>query len=238
MKREHSTQASRQAESGNVFFYIFLGIALLAALSYAVANGGRATVQNLSDDRLNLVAAEVISYGDTVTKTVSQLRLRGTQLTELSFANAFLSTGEYGTYNNDPSNEVFNPSGGAVVYTDPPSDAVTAVVDWQFLANNEVELIGTTPNDASGSDLIMALPSVRQNVCIKINELLGVSNPAGAPPTDGDIDEDNKFEPGATPFGYDETVGDEDSALEGQREACFEETGDGEYVYYKVLIPR
>ncbi len=228
----------RQSESGNVFFYIFVAISLLAALSYAVAQGGRGSVKALTGERVHLVASEIIAYGDTVSKTVTQLRLRGTPVTSLSFANAFLSSGEYGVYNSDPGNEVFNPAGGAVVYSNPPEATTVINPFYDFLANNEVENVGTTCGASSCSDLVMSVSNVRLDVCLELNEILGIVNPAGAPPTDTDIRQIEKFKPGATPFGYSSTIGDEDAALDGQREACFQETGDSLYYYYKVLLPR
>lgn len=229
----------RQNESGNVFVYIFLAIALLASLSYAVSQGGRVTGSQLTQDTRNLVATEILGFGDTVAKAVTQLRLRGTAMNSLSFANPFLSSGEYGTYGNDPDNEIFNPAGGAVVYQSPPTVATTSgTEEYEFLANNEIQEIGSTCGASSCSDLIMVIPNMQQSVCIRINELLDVTNPTGVPPTDSDIREAEKFIAGASPFGYDETVGDEDADLAGQKEACFEETGDSEFVYFKVLIPR
>ena len=229
----------RNGESGNVFVYIMLAVALLAGLSFAVSQGGRVTSTQLTQDTRNLIATEIISYSDTVAKAVTQLRLRGTQITELSFANEFLSSGSYGNYNTDPSNEIFNPSGGAVIYQRPPASATTTgTEEWNFLSNNEIEQVGTTCGAASCSDIVMALFNVSVSVCTEINNLLSVPNPSNAPPQDSDIEEDDTFEPGASPFGYDETVGDETDEMVGKDEACFEETSDGEYVYYKVLLPR
>lgn len=227
----------RQSESGNVFWYIFLCIALLGALSFAVARGGRTTVTSLSSDRTRLDATEIIAYGDTIAKAVNQLRLRGTAETALSFANEFLSSG-YGTFGANPDNEIFSPAGGAVVYHAPPGDATQSAQDYRFLANNEIELIGTTGGGAANVDLVMAVTDLKQGVCEEINNLVDVTNPGGIPPTDTDIDETTFYVPGATPFGSSpNTVGDEDSALSGQREACFYENGT-QYVYYKVLISR
>lgn len=229
----------RSNESGNVFFYLFLCVALLGALSYAVSQGGRSSVTALTEERQRLLATDIIAYSDTVVKAVGQLRLRGTAMTALSFANPFISSIEYGTYNADPDNEIFNPAGGAVVYTDPPADATTTgTEEYLFLANNEVQGAGSTCGGAGCTDLLMVIANMRKDVCLRINTLLGVSNPSGAPPTDTDIDEATKFKPAANPFGYADTIGDEDSALDNQREACFEETGDSEFVYYKVLLAR
>lgn len=229
----------RRNEHGNVFYYILIAVALLAALSFAIAQGGRSSVGTLNSDRIGLLATDVIAYGDTVGKAVSQLRLRGTALTELSFASTFLSAAEYGVYGADAANEIFNPDGGAVVYQDPPEDVtVSGTETYQFLSANEVENVGTTCGAAACSDLIVIVSGVREDICTRINDLLGVDNPSDAPPTDTNIDKTVPFKPAASPFSYSKTLGDEDAALDGQSEGCFQDTTDTDYVYYKVLLPR
>ncbi len=233
----------RAPESGNVFFYIFLAIALLASLSFAVSQGGRGSVTQLTGERVNLIATEIVAYGDTVGKTVTQLRLRGAAISEISFATPFLSA-DYGTPGDDAANEVFNPAGGAVIYQPPPPGATDSDQEYGFLGHNEIEGIGTTCGGAGCADLLMALPDIHEDVCLRLNELLSVENPERAgppdgpePPLDGDaLDFSGLFEQPAGTFGYDETIGDEDAALTGQREACYD-TGT-QNIYYKVLLPR
>jgi len=227
----------RTRESGNVFFYIFVCIALLAALSFSVSQGSRSTVTNLTEDRQRLVATEIIAFGDIMGKTTSQLRLRGTTINQLSFASSGSSS-----FNDDPPNEVFNPAGGAVVYKNPPSEAQITSESYEFLANNEIENIGSTCGANTCADLIMIVPNIKKEVCLAINALLNINNPGGNPPVDDDIDEDNLYEPGANPFNFagTETLGDDDTELSGKREACFAETDEDpdEYIYYKVLMAR
>ena len=231
------TDTRRTAESGNVFWYLFLCAALLGTLTYAIAQGGRSSVTSLSEDKQELLAADIVAYADIVGKAVTQLRLRGTLVSEISFANSFLSAGEYGTYNADPQNEIFNPDGGAVVYTSPAALAtVSGTEEFMFLSGNEIEQVGTTCGDASCSDLIMVLDNVRTDICTKINDIIGVTNPSNTPPTDSDIDLADKYIAGNA-FTHNEVIGDEDLALEGQREACFEKA-DSDNTYYKVLWSR
>lgn len=235
----HSRQHERPSESGNVFWYLFLCIALLGSLTYAISHSGRSSVTTLADDKQELLAAEVIGYADVVSKAVTQLRLRGTTVDQLSFANTFLSAGEYGAYNIDPFNEVFNPEGGAVVYT-PPADNTTVAAGEQFmfLSGNAVHEVGTTCAGNSCVDLIMVLNDIRSGICTKINDLIGITNPGGDPPIDTALDITEKHIPGGS-FVYQDVIGDEDSVLQGRTEACFEKTTPPvKNVYYKVLWSR
>ena len=106
-----------------------------------------------------------------------------------------------------------------------------------FLSGNEVDRIGTTCGNASCSDLIMVLNDVRTDICTKINDIIGVSNPSDAPPQDTDIDLADKYIAGDA-FTHNEVIGDEDTALEGHSEGCFEETSETANVYFKVLWSR
>ena len=49
-------------QSGNVLFYILIGVALLAALSFAVTHTSRGTLSHLTREQSNLLATEIIEY--------------------------------------------------------------------------------------------------------------------------------------------------------------------------------
>lgn len=216
-------------------FYILIAVALLAALSYAVAMGSRASVQNLTEDRQRLLASEIIEYADTVKRAVQQLRLRGVAFNALEFddpaltgyANANCTTGDC---------MIFDPAGGAIIFKSASADALTAPSSWAFIANNEIELVGTTTGDAAGADLLMVQPNVIRDVCVMINDLLDVTNPSGDPPVDTNFDTTVPFTGAAA---YAQTVGDEASSapLSGKTAGCFRE-GAAAYYFYEALIPR
>lgn len=233
----------RSGESGNIMVYILLGVSLLAALSFAVAQGSRSNIQAVTDERARLVATDLINYADTMEKAVTQLRLRGTRPEALSFAHPDLSDGDYGTYTTDSSDdtrydEVFNPAGGSVIYRPPPSDAtISGSEDYMFLSHNEIQGVGTSCGAASCADLLMAVANLREKVCVHINELIGVNNSGGTPPVQSAMDTASRF---SGSFGYSQTIGTEpgSSALFGQSEGCFYESGGDRHIYYKVLLAR
>lgn len=218
-------------------FYILIAVALLGALSFAVARSDGGNVSHMKSDQAKLYASEIIEYGDTVKKAVMQLRLRGTALADLSFAHDEASA-DYGTYDADPDNEVFNLDGGKVIYNVPPSAALdSAGALYEFYATNGVEDVGSDCAAASCSDLIMAVAGLDRDVCVEINDLLSITNPSDEPPVDSGIDDSTRY---AGSFGYAAVLADEgtSSALAGQTGGCYEDTGFGLYVYYQVLIAR
>ncbi|HTK83754.1 MAG TPA: hypothetical protein VL625_01600 [Patescibacteria group bacterium] len=229
----------KNAESGNILFYILIGVMMLAALSFAVTQGSRDNTQNLNQDKQRLLATEIIDYGDTIKKSVDAVRLRGVPLMSLSFADAGLAAA-YGTPGTNPPDEIFNSSGGAAVYKDAAPDALDSVASqsYIFTAKNEIKDVGTTCAADACTELIMMLPALKKDLCVAINAVLGVDNPSGAPPTDSGLD--------ATPFAgsatavYADTIGDEagSAALAGKTAGCFLDSGTGKYTFYQVLQAR
>lgn len=111
-----SKASPRTAESGNVLFYILIAVALLAALSFAVAQSGRGSIAQMNEEKSKLLANEIMEYGDIIANAVAQLRLRGCKPTEISFENP-----EKAGYANagapaDKTCNIFDPAGGGVTY--------------------------------------------------------------------------------------------------------------------------
>lgn len=226
----------KHGQSGNVMFYILIAVALLAALSYAVAQGGRSTMQNLSEDRERLVATEIVDYADSLSNAVSQLRLRGSAVLDLRFSHADLAAG-YGVPGAAAEREIFDMAGGGIVYKRASADAMAAAQDWVFTMANEVEQIGSACGAAGCSDLLAVLQPLKKAVCVRINDMLDIDNPGGDPPEDADIDTATLF---AGTAAYSETIGDEagSAALAGKKAGCFKETASGDYYFYQVLLAR
>lgn len=230
-------EQSSAGERGNVMIYILIAIALLGALVMAVAQGGRGGANAVTEERENAMAMQILSFGDTVEKAVTQLRLRGTKLDVLRFSHPDLPAA-YGVFGAAPLDEVFNPQGAAAVYGKAPAEAIlSGTGDYQFLGNTEVVGAGTTCGAASCADLVMILGGLRSDVCIAINRILRAGTADDPPPADDGIDQSGEY---AGTFSYAATLGDDAGAavLSGTAEACFEDEGTNEFIYYKVLVPR
>ena len=74
-------------QSGNVIYYVLIAVALLAALSYVVAQSGRGGFSSITKDRAGLIASEILDYSNMIETAMGQLRLRGCGLEEVSFEN-------------------------------------------------------------------------------------------------------------------------------------------------------
>lgn len=238
----------KNAQSGNVLFYVFLAVGLLGALSYVIAQSTRGSVSSLSRDKAGLYASEIIEYGNVLSQAVSQIRLRGYQVTEISFENSIV-TG----YNNADCTisdcKIFDLSGGAVHYMVPKAewlDSSQAVNlrygEVYFHGAAQVLDVGTAQDD-----LIMFIPYIKKELCIAINDKLGITPPMRDVPleTAGPFAINIKFV-GAYPDIVDRSISGDGTAgvLKGRMVGCTEASGTsstpaiGSYHYYQVLIAR
>lgn len=224
----------RSSESGNVIFYLFVAVALLAALSFAVAQGSRSSGKSLTEDRARLAASEVISYGDTLNKATGQLRLRGISAESLRFSYPDAHA-DYGVFDTSPTAEIFNSQGGGIAYRAPPALALeNAAAVYEFTGANQVSLIGQDCAGASCSDLLMVLSGVKLEVCQLINYLLGFATKTATPPEESDTDL-TRF---AGTYTNTETLSDEEAVLTGKSAGCYRDANASAYTYYQVLLAR
>lgn len=228
------------SERGNVLFYILVAVALLAALTFAVAQSNRGSIQQVNDEKARLLASEIIEYANVVANATAQLRLRGVPETSLCFDDPSWGGANYNHAGcTDDANKIFHASGGGVAWKNAPSQAMSAAASpdnlWHIYSDNEVQQIGTTCGAAACSDLILMTDELNQTVCMKINELLNVGLKGDTPPTDANYGT-ARF---TGSFGYSETIGDEGGDVLSKKTAgCFQKTSTPTYAFYKVLIAR
>lgn len=229
-------QKMRSSESGNVFFYIFLGVALFGALTYAVSQSGRGSVDSLTREQSRLHATEIIDFSDAVSKAVGMMRLRGVTLSQLRFAHANLPIPDYGDPDTiDAASLVFNADGGGVVYTPPARETLTTPGQpWMFLTRNQIDGMGTTCPAWNCTEVVMAAANMRDDVCVAINTLAGINNSSTIPVHSQFITSD-KFKGviNGTPV----IIGDEagSAVLSGQSYGCLKSNANGINYFYRVL---
>lgn len=243
----------RATESGNVMLYIFLGIALFAALSFAVANIMNSGTADPRRETRMLAATDVIQYGDGLKRAVQSLRIRGVPDAGISFESPRLTL-DYAHPASAPQRcmsdncRVFKPAGGGFTYIPPPADWLdtagtgdSVFGHWFFPAGTCVEGAGTGDAgcDADSTDneeLVVILPWVRRDLCVEINDRLDIANPGGDPPVAGG----DAWGAGNARFRgtfTEEAV----IARNGQTAGCLRGAGvppSNSYFYFKVLLAR
>ena len=176
-----SSPSRRTAESGNVLFLILVAVVLFAALTYAVTQSRWGN--NEESVEKNLISkAQITQYpADISTSIVRMMLNHDVTIDQLDFnpPTAFdIPNTAYVDPHGKRIRAVFHADGGGITWQQAPA----VVMDdgqpgqWYYNANFSIPNIGNTSvMDASGNDLIAFLPGVRQDVCEKIDESVGLA---------------------------------------------------------------
>ena len=170
-------------QSGNILFSIFIGIALFAALSYAVSSGMRTGSANLSKEKTSLIANEMLQYGNELAQAIKVLRtLHGCSETQISFENPVVNGYENATTPADNSCKIFHPAGGGLKlrtpdlsWLDPAHNTDPNFGRWVITPKYCGLDVGTGGSTcaAQNTELGLILPAVRKETCDEINAKLG-----------------------------------------------------------------
>lgn len=242
-------------ESGNAFFIVMVGVVLFAALMFTFSRGARQGGDNLSETQTEMAASELINLAQRYERAVSRLRLKGCSENQISFDDHkdMIHETDGTPYNyanaNSPADfscHVFRPEGGNLTPYQLPADYVVgedlpcpncAHPRSLYITTSRVAGHGQESGSA-GSELVLWTGRVTRNLCMEINDQLGVPNPGGAPPQDDwDCNADQPF----TGSFEDCTdgIGDEAAVLAGQDSFCVDFNGNGwTYIFMTVLIAR
>lgn len=161
-----------QSQRGSIFFYILLAVALFAALGYAISRG--AGGQNLSRERADILAGELLQQGNMFRDAVARIRTNGFTKTQISFENA-VQAGYTNINCTNPRCRVFSPEGGGLEWMNPPAGANTSRT-WGFTGTPAVAGFGRS-NPASPAcsltepcaELVAVVPFIQDDVCRRIN---------------------------------------------------------------------
>ncbi|PJB72912.1 MAG: hypothetical protein CO093_01865 [Alphaproteobacteria bacterium CG_4_9_14_3_um_filter_47_13] len=179
-------------ESGSILFWLFIAVALFAALGFAVANinrgGGNSSLGELS----KMKATDIMQYTSAIQRSIRIMRIENVDETALCFHTVQWghTNYEFNPQCTEDRNRVFHPAGGAIGFQENVSDWYDSGIslaeggEWIFSARYEVANVGTdggTANSEDGSvDLLIITAPLIDTVCEGINKLLGY-NPATPP---------------------------------------------------------
>ncbi len=229
-------------QRGNILFLILLAVVLFAALSYAVTRNERGQVKDVSKERAETIASQLIQNAGLIENTI----MRGMTVGGIPDYGFDLS----GTYTTSAPNNtctstacrVFSDKGGPV-----PSMVLPAwASEFGTDINMQFYMVTIVNVGTDLPDLVMMYRGAKQEVCDAYNrlssasELDGVSkleswgwlsNNSGLAWYTGTLT--------AMPSGY-STLGDSYAALKGKRSFCFYHNGapsEGHVLIY-VLMAR
>lgn len=236
------------SEKGNVLFLILIAVALFAALSFAVTQTLRNTPEDPQGDTRKLGTAALIQNTTFIAQAVQTMAMRGVAAENFCFDSPLWGHNNYyhsACDNND--NKVFSTHGGGGASVAPVPDGINDGSPWYITGQSCI--IETAPGcNANGNqdeDIILFVPHVNHDVCVALNDRLGVPNPQGNPPkASGDLWPAGKpvFTGNFLDGGRIDSGGNGNlSYLTGHTVGCIEGGGNpppGTYAYFHVLLRR
>ena len=239
MKKNQGVRAdSRAFEAGSIVVWIFVLIALFAALGYVLSQGTRTGEQNLGRYQADLSSSEILSYGRTIKDAVRILQIEGCADEQISFESPLLAGYTNAGAPADESCHVFSTNGGGLFYKAPPNN-INGGQDVIFTGNNDGSGIGTECNLARCADLIMIYPDISEQTCQEINEKLDIASGTNFLTQEADQFDVTLF---TGTYAYSDRILDGASELDERYSGCVEGNlapqSAGTYYFYQVLIAR
>jgi hypothetical protein len=220
-------------ESGNVIFFILLGVVLLGLVTAAIRNSGIQGA-NIDEETLVLQASRVRSYATELERGVAFILRNSISEVDIRFANGDAPS-DYGNISDGLERQVFHRTGGAAEYRRVP-DGINDGSPWEFYGNSHLPLVGTDK-----ADLIAVLPNVSLAFCNKINEINGYN---GQPLDPGGGATDCLYSGDTVRFSssdlFDATPNTTDEgtfSIQPSMQGCVQ-CASGNYHFYHVLLAR
>jgi len=234
-----------ERQSGNVFIIILVGIALFAALSMVVSRSMQSSSSTkMSERELDLIASEILDYGQTLARAVDRVRRKGCSENDISFANDIVSGYEHTPVVEDKC-RVFHPDGGGASWRSPPS-RVSDGSEWSFYANRVGSFNGVENFGTSNPDLVVLLKNFDRGVCEFINNKVNQSlsdiwESGGAHNGGGVID--TIFVGDYNPVGLGNGINGAPTSVSAPETGCFCDgnptcTGTSTFYFYHMLLVR
>lgn len=165
-------------QSGNVLFLILIAVVLFAALSYAVTQSSRGG-GNVNSENVAIAAAQIVQYIASVENGLTRVRVvNGCDIANVSFEHANWS---HTNYEHSPVTDdkckIFHPSGGGVTYQNVPDGALhsgqSAVSTYgEYFYSGGIWIYQADDTDV---DLTMHVPHITEEVCMEIQDKMGVT---------------------------------------------------------------
>lgn len=238
----------KNSSSGNALFLILIAVGLFAALSYAVVQSTRSggSGSGASKEKNRIMATEIMQYSTSVANAVLRLQVANECTPEMiNFENPTNNVRSFQLYENanaptDKTCNVFDKAGGGIPVQAMPKEALTPCCTgdvqpgeygYQRYSGRGLTLI----DNQAIADLWMFVPSLKKEVCIEINNQLGIENPSGLPPTVAGTCFSTRWQfTGA--YGGDGVTW---CGLEEKTSACvLDDNAGGVYYYYHLLSKR
>ena len=255
---QHSSHRKYAVKSknnqGNALVVILVLIALIAALTAVTMRSSNRSSSNMDKETARIQAERIMRQAKGFESSVSQLvTVNQCSENDINFVNS-ITVRIYTNANSPVSKkcDVFSMEGAGLAYANPNSVALdssfssdTDFGQWIFTASHCVLGLGSDDNDTCNDNelaLMAIVPHVTLPICLQINELNGIDNTGGVPPTENFDDTTNSFI-GKFEASSDPELGEGTSGVNLAKHAtgCFQDTSGSwanSYIFYHILLER
>lgn len=228
-------------ENGNVLFLILIAVALFAALSYAVTSSTRSGGGDASKETLVVQSSTIIQYATAIQTAMQRMQIsKGCDYTQIDFTPP-----SWASFATAPVEcKVFHPDGGGVPYQQPKDEweqAGLTCLEYRYTGTQSIKNIGEADRD----EWALYLKCLTKEMCVGLNDKLGVTNPGGNPPVQDPstfLHPVQNYTPQDWFLGDLVTTGNETL---GHESFCMEVSAGtghagpvGSYIYVHTLMPR
>ena len=174
----------KNPQSGSIFIWIFVMIALFAALSFALTQGLRGGASTFTTQEAKIAAQEILDYGRVVRDGFRAMRIDGIPLREIDIRMQTLNTLDGNPYpisNNNcvvTSCQLFNNAGGKI----PERQFYEVGVipnwwggGWAHPGGVVFSMINISGIGTTASDVVMHIMRINETVCHAVNTLNNIS---------------------------------------------------------------
>lgn len=218
-------------QRGNAAIYVLIVVALFAALSMILSRqNDNSESAGLSDEKLEIVASQVISYPYQVKQAIEMMVLSGVDASDLEF----MLPGEAGYNAGSNIAKVFHPEGGGLILARLPEEAVSQTstdpeAGWYLGRFNNVEWTPT-----SAADVMLVADQISEAVCQSINrKLTGSDDIPAMTDTIPNVLIDDSRHGGSNVAEFDATICPD---CENLPSICV--SNGGQYGFYSLIVSR
>ena len=229
-------------QSGSIFIWIFVMIALFGALSYAMIQSGRTGTSTVSGEQAKLLTTEILAQAQGMADTIRKLRIDGCTDEQISFVGEPTTGSDY-TNALTPADghcKIFNAGGGGMNWKPPPSSLEDAY--WFMMGAHCYEGSGSTGTcSATTTDLELNLVDIPDSLCSEINKSAGIGSGTTIPLENYNASPPNSRFQGTYLGGNSSASRIEGIGASGKRYGCYQDnTGSmlGINIFYYILIAR
>lgn len=219
--------------AGNVVIYVLVALALLALLSTTIANQDTGSESEIDQDKVILLASDVLAYAGSVRTVVDNMVMAGTEEASIDFIAPYQTAFSTAPYEN----KIYHPQGGGLAVPAIRPDlfsygGVEPKAGFYVSMHNNVQWTPTT-----APDVLMTAFGISQAVCAALNKKITGSTAIPAMAASGNI---GRF----LVKGDISTLPDENltvaacPACEGYAALCVSNSAANMWAYYNIISGR